>query len=270
MVEEVRSGVGLRHVQALALDANGYPNATDTNAEEGVHISGANTLEITDPEPRRITHVGDDRPIATDVLPPTEPVTGMLTVSKINDDVDAILSDDQSFTVGAAELFGVGTDSRGDENQVCLVAYQQALDTDPSSGAFGLRRWNFYIIPKAVLVRQESGLGNDPTQVQYSICPQFTKEHVWGIAFTTTTEGFEQAQALRGVSQYKPKIVAYNGDTSTTTFAFPSATPAASTATVAVWVDGAVNTPSTITTTNVTLAAAPDTDSRVVIFYEHE
>jgi hypothetical protein len=269
MVEEVRSGVGLRHVQALALDANGYPNATSTTAEEGVHISGANALEITDPEPRRITHMGDDRVIALDVLPPTEPVTGVLTTSKVNDDVDAILGDDKSFTVGAAEMFGVGTDNRGDENQVCLLAFQQALDTDPKSGSFGIRRWNWYLIPKALLVRQEGGLGNDPTQVRYSVYPQFTKEHVWGVAFTTTTEGFEQAQALRGVSQYKPKIVAYNGDTATTTFAFPSATPAASTATVAVWVDGAVNTPTTVTTTNVTLAAAPDTDSRVVILYEY-
>ena len=111
-------------------------------------------------------------------------------------------------------------------------------------------------------------MNNDAAQTTYAIYPALCTKHVWGVTFTTTTEGFEQAQGIRFISENKPVLIAFNGDTSTTTFAFPSGRPAASTATVACWVDGAVNTPTTVTTTNVTLSAAPDTDSRLMIFYE--
>jgi hypothetical protein len=270
MVEEIVSGVGLRHVQILALDTNGYPNTTATTAYEGITISGAKAFDVTDPEPRRITHTGDDRVIALDVLPPNEPMSGTITVGKINDDVDAVLSDDKSFTVGAAEMFGVGTDNRGEENQVCLMCYQQALDTDPASGSFGLRRFRGYIFPKTLLVRQEAGMNNDPAETTYNVYPQLTKEHVWGTAFSTTTEGFELAQGVRFISQYKPKLAAFNGDTTTTTFTLPTDVPAASTATIAVWVNGTADTSWTLTTTNITTSEAPQTDQKIVVFYESE
>jgi hypothetical protein len=270
MVEEIAVGVGLRHVQILAVDTNGYPSTTDTVAYEGVTISGARAYDVSDPEPRRITHVGDDRVIALDVLPPTEPMTGTLTVAKHNDDVDAVLSDDKSFTVGAAKMFGVGTDNKGEENQVCLVMYQQAQEADAASSNFGQRCWRGFIFPKALLVRQEAGLGNDPAETTYSVYPQYCTKHVWGASFSTTTEGFEQAQGVRFISEYHPKVVGFNGDTSTTTFTLPTGVPAASTATMAVWADGTVDTNWTLTTTNITTATAPDTDSKIVVFYESE
>ena len=269
-VEEIVSAVGLRHVQILLLNSSGYPNATSTTVYEGVTISGAKAFDVTDPDPRRVIHTGDDRVIALDVLPPNEPVTGTLRAGKINFDVDDVISDDKIYTVGAAKMIGLGTDNRGEENQVCLVCYQQAEDTDPASGTFGLRRWFGYMFPKALLYRQASAMNNDPAETVYSINPQYTKKHVWGASFTTTTEGHEQAQGVSVISEDKPKVVAWLGDTSTTTFALPTDVPAASTATVAVWVDGTVDTNWTITTTNISTATAPDTDSVVVAWYESD
>jgi hypothetical protein len=264
----INSGVGLRNVQILAVAADGYPAATSTTAYEGVTVSGAKTLTINDPEPRQIVHTGDDRVFALDVLPPTEPVTGQLAVGKVNDTLDAILSDDKSITVGEAKLFGIGTNTRGDENPVTLLAYRQAVDTDPSSASFGQRHWVFVLIPSATLIRREGNYDENPESRAYTVIPAFVTKHIWGIAFSASTEGFTQAQALRGVSQYKPKLVAYNGDNLTTTFAFPATAPAADTAKVKVWVDGVVTTPSTVATTQFVLATAPTTDANVVVFYE--
>jgi len=268
-VSTVRSGVGLRYVQVFAL-AEDYPAATSTTAYEGVSISGARSLSITDPEPRQINHVGDDRLFALDVLPPTEPVTAELRVAKVNDTLDAVLGDDLAFTVGEAQMFGVGTSNRGEEDQVGILAYRQALDTDPTSSSYGTRRWSFYIIPKAIVVSREGSMDDNPEEKVYSIYPQLTKEHLWGLAFSTATEGFLQAQIIRGVSEYKPHIVAWQvADTAAVTLSFPSAYPAQSTSKITVWHDGVLITPGTLATGSIEFAGGSlSTSDYVVCFYE--
>ena len=271
--EEIRSGVGLRKVQVLALNADGYPNASGTTAYEGVTISGAVSLSMEDPEPQQIVHRGDDNIFAIDVLPPTEPISAELTVSKTNDDVDVVLTDDKSITIGEAKLFGAGTDNRGDENQVCLIAYQQTLDTDPDSSNFGARRWGMRLFPKAYVIPRESGFDQDtPTSRAYTIRPLFCTKYPWGVSFTTGTEGFVRAQVLRGVSQYKPKVVAFKSDGTTARSDFPSTAPAADTGKITVWVDGVESTPETVETSGFewTTGDIPTTNAMVVVFYEVE
>ena len=264
----IRSGVGLRHVQVLALNASGYPNATATTAYEGVTISGVRALTLTDPEPQQIVHRGDDRIFALDVLPPTEPISGELRAGKVNDVVDAVLTDDLSITVGEAKLFGMGTDQRGNENQVAILAYRQTLDTDPDSANFGARRWEFRLLPRAYVIPREGNLDENAEDRPYTVRPLFVTKYPWGVSFASGIEGFTQAQLLRGISEFKPKIVAFNGNNTVVTFSFPTTAPAAATTKVKVWVDGVVTTPSTVTTTNFTLASSPTTDAKVVVFYE--
>lgn len=264
----IRSGVGLRHVQILAIGADDYPAATGTSAYEGVTVSGARSLTITDPEPRQIVYQGDDSVFALDSLPPTEPISGELRTSKVSDVVDALIGNDKSITVGEAKLFPEGTDQRGNENQVIMLSYRQALDTDPDSANFGARSWEFRLIPRALLIARDGSLDENPEERLYSVRPQFATKYPWGVSFATTTEGCTRAQLFRGVSQYKPKLIAFNGDNATVAFAFPSAAPAADVAKVKVWVNGVVTTPSTVTTTNFTLSSTPATDANVVVFYE--
>lgn len=267
------SGVGLRHVQILAIAADGYPAVTTTTVYAGETISGAKALTINDPEPRRITHVGDDYVFALDSLPPSEAMTAELRVGKRNDDVDAIIGDENQVTIGEAKFFGLGTDKRGDENQVIMLAYRQSLDTDPDSAEYGSRRWDFYLMPKAILVHREGSFDENPEERPYTVTPQFVNAYPWGVSFNSSTEGFTRAQVLRGVSQYKPRLVAFNGDNSETTFAFEPAYPAAATGKIVVWVDGTLQentTDVTPLTTAIVFTTAPGANANIVAFYEHE
>lgn len=266
----IRSGVGFRHCQILALTADGYPLATDTSEYAGVRISGARTLTINDPEPQQIVHLGDDRPLALDVLPPTEPITGSLMASKIDDPIHAILTDDLQVTVGEMKLMGIGSENRGEENQVILLAYRQTVDTDPASGNFGARRWEFRLFPKTYVIPQESGFSDTPEEKTYTVRPQFAKKYPWGVSFADATEGFEQAQGVRGIAQYKPRLVSFLGDDSETSFTFNTSYYAQSTDKIAVWVDGVLITADiTKATTGVEWTTAPTTDANIVMFYEH-
>ncbi len=266
----IRSGVGFRWCQVLAMNATGYPAATDTSEYAGLRISGARSLTINDPEPQQIIHLGDDRPFALDVLPPTEPITGELTVSKINDVVDAILTDDVSVTVGETKVFGIGTDNRGDENQVILLAYRQTLDTDPASSAYGSRRWEFRLFPKVFVIPREGGLVEAPEERMYTVRPQFVKQYPWGVSFAVGTEGFEQAQGFRGISEFKPRLVAFQASTTAAeTFTFSTDFPAQATGKISVWNDG-TNWTGTATLATATFALEPATATAfIVVFYEY-
>jgi len=267
----VRSGVGFRHVVVIPLNADGYPNATDTTPYEGTQISGAQALTIDDPEPRDIVHFGDDRVFQRDVLPPTTPISGELRVRKISDTVDAALGDDASFTVGEAKMFGIGSDNKGDENQVAILAYRQALNSDTSSGDYGKRYWEARLFPRAYVIGRESGFEDSPEEKAYAVRPLFVKEHLWGEAFATGTEGFEQAQGIRIVSEYKPKVVGFLGDGSQVTFVLPTSYPAQATGKMLMWNNGVEQTAGyTFRITDIVFSSAPSDGDDIVLFYEYE
>ncbi len=263
-----RSGVGLRNITIFALNSDGYPAATSaTTAYEGVQISGARALNITDPEPQQIVHYGDDRVFALDVLPATEPISGSLTVGKVNDAVDAVLTGQNSYTVGEGKFFGMGTDEKGDEQQVGIIAYRQTLDTTP--GAAQLRRWESYIIPVSYLIPTAGNWDQNPEERMYTIRPQVSSKHLWGATFSASTEGYTEAQVVRGVTEYKPKMLAWKGDNSTTTFALSPSVAADNTAKVTVYADGVDQSAAiTVSTNAVVFTTAPTTDAIVVAFYE--
>jgi len=268
----IRSGVGFRHCQILLLDTNGYPAATATDAYEGIKLSGAKAMTIDDPEPRDIIHIGDDTVFQRDVLPPDTPISGEVRTGKVNDAVDDIITDDISIgTVGEAKFFGFGTDNRGDENQVCILAFRQTLETDASSSSFGRRRWEGRLFPKAYLIPRESGFEDTPEERIYTLRPLFVTAYPWGLAFAAATEGFARAQGFRLVSQYKPKIVAFQADGSTSDFVWPTTDAPQATTKVEVWVQGVLQTDSfTVYSTCVTFSTAITSDYMVVAFYEYE
>ena len=267
----VRSGVGFRHVVVIPLNADGYPAATGTTAFEGTQISGARALTIDDPEPRDIVHFGDDRVFQRDVLPPTTPISGEMRVGKISDTVDALLGDDKSFTVGEMKMFGIGSNNKGDENQVAILAYRQAMNSDASSGDYGKRYWEARLFPRAYVIARESGFEDSPEEKAYAVRPLFVKEHLWGEAFADGTEGFEQAQGVRIVSEYKPKVVAFLGNGTEVTFVLPTAYPAQSTGKMLMWNLGVEQTQGyTFRTTDIVFSSAPADRDDIVLIYEYE
>lgn len=266
-----RSGVGFRNCVLFALNAAGLPNATGAAAAvyEGVRITGNKSLTINDPEPRRIFHTGDDSILSVDVLPPNEAMTGELHLGKKSDALDALITGQLAFTVGEAKMFGIGTDKRGDEAQVGLLAYRQAQDTDPESSTFGMRTWDFMIMPKVQLVSRESGFGDQPEDKVYTVIPAKVNTHLWGTAFALGTEGFLTGQIVRGVSWKKPKLVAWKGDGNVTALNFPVEAQAVNTDKISVWVNGVLATTGvTKAVSGLTFATAPATTDLVVAFYE--
>ncbi len=264
---KIRSNVGIRDFQVFALDSGGAPAATSTAAYAGIDVSGVHDMTINDPEPRLISHYGDDHVFQLDSLPPTETLTGELIVSKINDTLDEALTGNKSFTVGEWNLIGVNTDLKGLENDIGAIVYQQGRDTDPGSGNFGQRTWNFKIMPKATIIPREDGMSDTPTARAYTMRPAFVKKHLWGITFSTSIEGFTQAQMIRGHSQYKPRLVAFKADGTTTTFVLGQT--AVSTTKISVYDYTAGTTASvTATTTSIVFTTAPTTDHILVATFE--
>jgi len=265
----IASGVGFRNLRIFALDTNGYIAAPDENAYEGVLVSGVKTFEITDPTPRLITHVGDDAPFALDILPPAEALSGQVTVAKQNDNLDKILTGLLSFAVGEMVMFPVGTDKRGFENVVGAFAYRQTLETDPDSTEFGSRRWQFKILPQVTFFPLESGYNDNPEERIYVIRPSFVTAHLWGTAFDLTTEGCNRAQVIRGISQYKPKPIAFLGDALTTDFLFPVKFQALTADKTKVWRNGVLQAGTYVwSTAAVSFVVAPDLGDNITVLYE--
>ncbi len=259
-----RAGVGFRSATLFALNSSFYPAASATSAYEGVQLEAAKVLTLNDPAPRIIHHQGDDRVLQIDVLPPTEALSGQLRIGRTNDAIDAILSDLKSFTVGESKMFlGGVTDQDGFENQVGILAYRQALDEA------GGRVWESRILPRAVLFPSEHGFDENPEDRMYTVTPMLVTKHIWGTAFALATEGGLQAQVIRGIHQYKPKLVAWLGDGTEDGFTFPTNAQAVSTGKVVVWVNGVIQSSGlTVATTGLTFTAAPALDAVIVALYE--
>ena len=260
--------VGLRHVQILQLNAAGYPNATSpTVVYEGVQAVGGKTFTLTIPDSRIISHTGDDRTLAQDILPPLETMTSELRVARNDLDVYAILTNTNVVTVGESKLVGIGTDLLGFEPDLSILMYQQAVDA-----VSGLRVWRSFLMPKARAVPKPDGMNENASEHVFQVLPKNTTKYLWGLAFALGTEGFTEAQMIEIHTQYRPWIAAWRGNNAALEFNFHADRQAAeitpSTWKIhGVWVDGVPGTP-TEAADGVTFAVAPADLANIVCFYE--
>lgn len=263
----IRWGAGVRDFQVFVLDSNGLPAATSTAAYYGIDVSGVRDVTINDPAPRVVTQFGDDRIGGVDLLPPTETLTAEARVSKLNNTLDAALTGNNVTTLGEMNILGVNTDLKGNENQVGIVVYQQAQDSDPTSSTFGVRYWEGKILPKAWMIPRENALNENATEIMYTVQPTLTRAHLWGTTFTTASEGYTESQLVRITTVNKPRFVAFKADGSTTTFAY--GLTATSTAKVAVVDNGTVTTSGvTAGTTSAVFTTAPTANHIIVVKLE--
>lgn len=253
--------VGMRYVSVFELNADGSPAATDTSAYEGLQIVGGQAFTLNLPDPRPITHVGDDGPLQIDYLPPTEGMSGELVAARMDMDIYALLTGTNVLTVGEAKSVGFSTDKQGSEPQVGLMMYQQALDDN------GERVWRSFIFPRATVYPRPNGMNPNPSENRFVISPAVVTKHLWETAFASTAEGYIRSQGMEIHTKYKPKLISFLGDNSNTAFALPET--GADTAKMVVWVDGVLQTTQvTKATTEVSFGAAPTTGARIVAFYE--
>lgn len=259
--------VGVRRAVVFQLDADGFPLASGTSAYEGSEVVGPKAFSLSIAESRKISHVGNDRVLAIDYLPPTEGDSGELRVASSDIVLKSILNNTNAFQIGEATAMGWGTDQRGNEVDAGLLLFQQSLDAASRS-----RRWKFYIVPKARIIPSPSNMDENPAEDKYTIGPNPTTYHLWGATMTLGSEGFTESAIIEGMSEGRPNIVAFKGDNSTVEFIFPASKPATATGKVAVWLDGVrQNDPGdvTITTSKITFGTPPGTGTIVVVYYEY-
>lgn len=263
--------VGLRRAVIFKLDANGYPAAPSTSVYEGFEVIGPKAYALTIPDVRKITHVGNDRALAVDFLPPTEASSAELRVAADDNELNAYLSGVKSFAVGEASMMGLQTDLQGSEPDVGILLAQQSLDA-----ATKLRNYRFHIIPKGRCIPMPPGMDENAAELRYAVAPNPTTKHLWGTALAALTEGALEAAFVNGMSAGRPNIVAYKGNGTEDEFLFPVDKPAIATVTakVVVWVNGVlqvITTDYTVTTTTLTFTpgSIPANGEMVVAFYEY-
>lgn len=256
-------GVGARYAGIFQLNASGSPAATSSAPYAGVTISGARAFNLTIPDARKITHIGDDRPLQVDYLPPTEALSAELTVAEEDQDVYAILTGTSKVTLGEASAVGLGTSQQGFEPQVGLLLYQQALSEA------GVRNWRWILIPRATVYPHPGGFSENSAEHRFLVSPAVVSQHLWETPFSSNTEGFSSAQGLLGASTYRPALCAWLATTSQTSFLFPTTLPLSTSAKLYLTVNGTPTTTGyTASTTQVVFTTAPGNNARVVAFYE--
>ena len=266
---KVTSGAGLRRVQVYLLDSSGHPSDDESGIAgyDGVEISGANAHEYTVPEFQRIVHIAKDRRAAQDILPPTDAMSYTVTSSKQDLDVDSILSGTSVATLGEAQMGGLSTSKMGDEPDVAVLVYRQALDT--AVGATNLRRWQLDMYPTGFLTPRGGGgaAGEGETQ-NYNGYPGVAAKSPWGIAFTEATNGFLSAEMLRIHSEYPLMIERFTCPAGSQTYTL-TWTPISTAKTYAT-LDDVAETIASVDTGNktATITSSPSGSEALVIGYE--
>jgi hypothetical protein len=256
--------IGLRYAVVYALDANGRPAAVNTTVYEGLEIKGPKAFTLTLPDPRQISHMGNDRVLAVDILPPTEPTRGELRASVNDFAVHALLTGTSVITLGEATEIAHNTDKQGSEPQVGLLLYQMSLSVGD-----GLRHYRCFVIPLAVCIPKPQGMSENPEDVTYIVNPTLSNERLWGAQLVLATDGITEASIFEYMCEGKPKLVAFKADGTEDEFLFPTGAPAKSTAKISVFKNGVLMSAGiTKATTKVTFTSAPTLNDNITVFYE--
>ena len=259
-------GVGAKKCKIFALNANGSPAATSPTVYSGLQMYGFKSLDLTIPDARTITHVGDDGPIQVDTLPPTEGMSGNAVFAEESHAAIALVSNMNDFTIKGATMYGLATDMQGFEAQVCMMVYQQTLDSA------GLRNWRTMFLPKCTLQYKGSPFNENAGEHTFNVTPAYVSKTPWEKTFSTADEGFTRAQAIVFQSLKPLNLAAWLADDYDTVFSFPVAEQAydAITPTIAVYVDGTLQTTqiASYAASGVTFNTAPVDDKRIVALYQ--
>lgn len=265
--------VGMKHVRVYALTSSGVPAATgaDGAVYEGLQIEGAQAFNLDIPDSRRITHTGDDRVLAQDILPRQEPTSGTLTTALNPHSVYAVMSSTKQATIGEASVIGYATDLQGSEPTLGMLCYQQAKEYGT-----GLRTWRAYIMPSVQAIIRPNSMTADKQEFTYDLIPSSVNHHLWGLGFATGVEGFTEAEILESQTFNIPHVVSWLGDNVVTEFLFHASRQAVSTAKIhaimSVATDGTVTditSTATKATDGVTPASKPGVGEIITCFYEY-
>jgi hypothetical protein len=192
---------------------------------EGLQIVGAKAFDLTVPDARRISHTGDDRVLAQDILPRQEPTSGTLKTGTNPHDVYAGMTSTKQATIGEASVIGYATDKQGAEPSLGLLMYQQAKEY-----LTGLRTYRAYMMPSTQTIINPTGMTGEAPEFNFNLMPTAVGHHLWGIPFTEAVEGYTESEIVETVTFGFPHVVSWKADGTITGVAFNSSRHAVSTA----------------------------------------
>lgn len=266
-------GVGLRHMHIFLLDSSGLPMPADASATliEGTMVEAVKTMTVNDPDPRRISHSGDDTLLAQDSLPALEAGSFDFTTSKTNLALDAMIEGGKVRTINSNNFRVGNSDNKGSEPQVMLVEYRQALDADPTSGSFGaLRQWEARIYPSVRISKKSPSHEAENTDITYNATPTPVVNTPWNELFDETNWGATRGEYIENIIDYQPRWNFGRGDGTLT--AFDLTHPPVDSNSLTVWVNGTLTTPSSVNTSSTnpafTLSSAPAVGNLVAALIE--
>lgn len=264
---------GFHRGSAYLLNSYGRPDPAAADPYigpyTGLEVYGAKTFNLTVPATRKVSHIGNDRLLATQQFPPTEPITGELGVGAEDMDLVSLLGGGDIVTEAELRMLPHGSDLQGSEPNIGFVMIQDALAQS------GPQRYRFLIIPSTKAVPRSSGLGAEPIDYVYDLAPNTVTQHMWGEALSiladpsdptsgVTESGATQAAFWDGFSEFEPRICSWLGQAAQVLFSFPEDKPAADTDKITIWYAlagtvGEVTSGVTKATTGITFDTAPVT-----------
>lgn len=252
-MSEIVAGVGVRYGSLFPLDSSGLmyqPTPDPTEPFLGYETMYIKTFSPTIPEPQNIVHMGNDKPFAQDRLPPTAFETTTFSTGGDNMALDAMIQQVKirSLNTGRVLMTPGGSHSnQGAEVQCAGLFYRQAIDVDPNSLTFGLRRWNFKLYPKISFTVPSSAFEAGAVDNSYPGTPYPSTLLPWGepvySAVPADSLGVKYLTHVKGTSILEPRINVWEADGVASVFTLSNTV--ANINDVIVWVGGILQIPTT-------------------------
>jgi len=233
---------------------------------QGVALTGVKTFALTEPKQRVLNHIGADRVVAADFLPPETVAEAALGASADDQLMDALITAVTQTFLGEAAVLPHLTSQQGYEPIVGFLVCQQAEDAVTRQ-----RVWHSYVGAQAKIIPHSAAYADKETDRTFDLVFIPTAHTIMGVAYTQLLNGMLDAQYEDWNSQGLPGLMAFVGDGYTTLFPFPAGkTPAISTSKVVVTVNGVVTAIGvTATVTGVTISPAPAALADIDIKWEY-
>jgi len=275
-VNEITTGVGLRHVRIALRDTDGTIEVLGSpaagEAYSGHQVEGAVALTVTIPESQRLPASGDDRVYYSFLMPPTESPSGELRVSKTDVDIIALLTGTLEFGSPEVRKVGLGTDKQGEEPAIIMWGYRQSVDTEEGSATFGQACWQTYFLLNAKAnIRPSTMEMGVVSEWVYSVVANDATVTELGVDFSLAIHGFEKAPIIFAISSGKLYLDAFEGAGAEAEFTLTKASYLINaTSTLCVTVEGVAVAFTQAAGVVTITAGAPAANEKIMIEYEYE
>lgn len=268
-------GAGFRVIHIGQADVDGYFVGGYTAAAAGADVGsgmerifGAQTIDLSIPEPTRVTASGDDGPMATFDFSAEDLPANVLELAARSLTFEAFVQGSKVESIDDLDMITAQPSGNDEPPVIVMVLSRRAKNQS------GGKVWETKIVPSASITPLGAQFQQrNVTSYRYSVSTTTSDRAPWGKLLSTSANGATAAPILDIEAENPVMMHAFLGN-NTETDVILDYTPVADTK-VSVYVDGVKKTLTTDYTVNtgtktVTFVAAPATDALVVVLYEYD